>query len=305
MNLRQMEIFRAIMETGSVTGAARLLHVSQPAVTALLRHTEDQLRFSLFQRVRGRLEPTQEARALRAEVEHVFDRVEVVQRMIGGLQEARLGTLNIVAITAIGNTLLPAAIGGFCARRPEVRIRFQMRSRQEVVELIASGAVDLGVGFLTPDFPGVVRREIARAGLQVIMPPGHPLGAKRTVAATDLAPFPLITYTSNQGLAPIVNGVFAEARIALLPAVEVGLVINAWALVSQGAGVAIVDPHSGLADLFPKVIARPLWPRIEIELEALHPEGRPPSRLAASFLAHLCSVLPSGHVQTTLDAVAL
>ncbi len=207
-----------------------------------------------------------------------------------------------MAITAIGNALLPAAIGGFRTLRPDVRIRFQMRSRQEVVELIASGAADLGVGFLTPDFPGVMRHEIARAGLQVILPPGHPLGAKRTVAAADLAPYPLIMYTSSQGLAPIVNGVFAEARIALLPAVEVGLVINAWALVNQGAGAAIVDPHSGLADLFPRVIARPLWPRIEVELEALYPEDRPPSRLARSFLAQLHSMLPSGHVRAALDS---
>jgi DNA-binding transcriptional LysR family regulator len=296
MNLRQMEVFRAIMETGSVTGAARLLNVSQPAVTALLRHTEDQLRFQLFQRVKGRLEPTQEAQALRAEVEQVFDRVEVVQRVIVGLQESRLGALNIVAITAIGNTLLPAAIGRFCQQRPEARIRFQMRSRQEVVERIASGAADLGFGFLTPAFHGVERLEIARAGLMVILPPGHKLAARRTVSPADLAPYPLITYTSSQGLAPIVNGVFAEARIALRPAVEVGLVINAWALVSQGAGIAIVDPHSGLGDLFPNVVARPLWPRIEIGLEVLYPEGRPPSRLAARFLDHLRSILPGDHV---------
>lgn len=300
MNLRQMEVFRAIMETGSVTGAAHLLHVSQPAVTALLRHAEDHLRFPLFHRIKGRLEPTQEARTLRVEVEHVFDRVEVVQRMITGLQETKLGTLNVVAITAIGNALLPAAISRFRERRPDVRIRFQMRSRQEVVELIASGAADLGAGFLTPDFPGVERREIARAGLRVIIPAGHPLETKRTIAASDLAPYPLITYTSTQGLAPIVNGVIAEARVSLRPAVEVGLVINAWALVSQGAGIAIVDPHSGLADLFPRVIARPLWPRMEVTLEVLYPEGRPPSRLAESFLICLKAMLPQEHARAVL-----
>lgn len=69
MNLRQLEVFYAIMQAGTVSGAARLLHVSQPNVTRVLAHTEQQLSFALFERVKGRLVPTQEAKALLPEAE--------------------------------------------------------------------------------------------------------------------------------------------------------------------------------------------------------------------------------------------
>ena len=286
MNLRQMEVFRAVMESGSVTGAARRLNISQPAVTGLLRHTEDVLRFRLFERIRGRLEPTPEARALHAQITQVFDRVDAVNRVVAGLQDSRLGTLDIVAIPALGVALLPSALGAFMVRHRESRIRFHMRPRQEMMEQVASGAADLGFGFLSPTFPRVTSREILRADLVCIMPRGHRLAEQATVSLADLAPYPLIAYTSAQGLAPIINGILAEARLAITPAVEVGLIINAWAMVAQGAGVAIVDPHSGYQELFPGVEVRRFQPAVPVGLEVLQPEDRPLSRFASAFLRH-------------------
>src|SRR3954467_8016399 len=113
MNLRQLEVFRAVMQAGSITGAARALNISQPSVTGMIRHTEDVLKFHLFERIKGRLLPTPEARALYGEIEHIFDRVEVVDRLIGDLKDARVGTLDIVAIPALGINLLPSVIGEF------------------------------------------------------------------------------------------------------------------------------------------------------------------------------------------------
>src|SRR4051794_32081277 len=113
MNLRQMEVFHAIMLTGTVTAAARMLNISQPAVTSMLQHAEDGLKFRLFERVKGRLRPTPEAHALFVQVQQVFDSVHVVDRTISGLRDARTGTLDIVAIPVVGATLLPAAIGAF------------------------------------------------------------------------------------------------------------------------------------------------------------------------------------------------
>jgi DNA-binding transcriptional LysR family regulator len=284
MNLRQMEVFHAVMISGTVTGAARLLNISQPAVTGILRHTEDKLRLTLFHRVKGRLEPTPEAHALFTQVEAVFDRVETVRRTIEGLRDARVGTLDIAAIPAVGATLLPSAIGVFLTRHTGVSIRFQMRSRREVMELVASGAVDLGFGFLSSDHPRLVAEEISRGDLICIMPKSHPLSALREVPAEALADHPLITYSSSQGLAPIVNAILAEARRDFRPAIEVGLIINAWAMVNSGAGIAVVDPHSGLGDSFPNVEIRPFLPRTPISLEVVRAEDRPRSRAAEAFL---------------------
>jgi DNA-binding transcriptional LysR family regulator len=281
-----MDVLRAILETGSVTGAARLLNISQPAVTGMLRHTEDQLGFRLFDRVKGRLEPTPEARALQAEIARVFERVDTVNRVVAGLRESRVGALSVVAIPVLGAALLPNAIGAFSASRPEARLRFQVHGRREVIELVASGVADLGFGFLLPEHPRVARQEIARGDLVCVMHPDHPLAARAQVSAEDLRDWPLVTYTSSQGLSPIINGVFAEARVQR-SAVEVGLIANAWAMVNQGAGIAIVDPHSGLGELFPRVVVRPFLPRIPVGLEVIHAEDRPLSGLARAFTREL------------------
>lgn len=286
MNLRQMEIFHAIMSTGTVTGAARALNISQPSVTGVLRHTEDLLKFKLFDRVRGRLIPTSEAHALFAQIDQVFDRVEGVRRTIGNLREARSGTLSIVAIPAVGATLVPAAIGEFKAKRPEVSIRYEMRSRREVVELVESRMVDIGFGFLTSDFPRIARQEIVRRDLICIMPKGHALEKLKRVSVADVADYPLISYLSTQGLAPIINSIFAEARINFNPAMEVGLIINAWALVNAGAGIALVDPFSAMGSMFANVVSRPFAPSTPIALDMIRPHDRPLSRVGESFLAH-------------------
>lgn len=296
MNLRQMEVFYAIMVSGTVTGAAKMLNISQPSVTGVLRYTEDRLKFSLFQRVRGRLEPTPEAHVLFGQIEHVFDRVDIVKRTVESLRETRSGTLHVVAIPALGTTLLPSAVGAFLATRKDASIRFQMYSRREVMELVATGAADLGFGFLTPARPNFRVEAITRRDLICIVPKGHPLAALEAVSAADIAPYPVVSYTSSQGLAPIINGIFSEARLNFQPAIEVGLVINAWAMVNTGAGIAIVDPYSGLFSMFPEVIAKPFAPATSITLEAIRSEQRPSSLLAEAFLSEFRSFIEK-HIQ--------
>jgi DNA-binding transcriptional LysR family regulator len=287
MNLRQMEVFQAIMETGSVTAAARLLYVSQPAVTGVLRHAEDQLRFKLFERVRGRLQPTPEAQALYAEVVQVFERVDTVNRIATGLRTSSFGALRIVCIPAMGMAMLPRALGSFVATRPEVQARFEVRPRRDLVELVATGGADLGFGFLLPRDPRVVAEEIVTRDMVCLMHRSHPLTGHVSVGIEDLAQWPLIAYTSSQGLAPIINGIFAEARLEKPPGIEVGLIQNAWSLVSQNLGLALVDPHSGMGSMFPEVEERPFVPAIPVTLEMMHAESHPLSALAVRFAADL------------------
>lgn len=95
MNLRQMEVFRAVMLTGGVGGAAELLHISQPAVSKMLAQSQRQLGFALFARVKGRLVPTAEAQALHAEVEALWRGVERVRDVSRSLATPRSGTLTV------------------------------------------------------------------------------------------------------------------------------------------------------------------------------------------------------------------
>jgi DNA-binding transcriptional LysR family regulator len=86
MRLRHIEVFNAVMLTGSVSGAARLINVTQPAVSRILQHAELQLGFALFQRTKGRLTPTSEALTLYPHIERLFAQLDEVQRLAANLK---------------------------------------------------------------------------------------------------------------------------------------------------------------------------------------------------------------------------
>jgi len=117
MNLRQLEVFYAIMQIGTVSGAAKNLHVSQPNVTRVLAHTEQQLGFALFERVKGRLIPTPEAQTLLPEAERVYQQLgqfrALTNKVKKGSQHIRIGApphLNSRPRTAMNCAMLCCAM---------------------------------------------------------------------------------------------------------------------------------------------------------------------------------------------------
>src|SRR3954465_4173382 len=101
MRIKHVEVFNAIMLTGSVSGAARLLHVTQPAVTQTLQHAELQLGYVLFTRQRSRLVPTREAQLLYPEVQKLVSQLESVRRLAGGLRAGQRQALRLLIVPSL------------------------------------------------------------------------------------------------------------------------------------------------------------------------------------------------------------
>ena len=146
MNLlfRELEVFRHIMEAGGVTAAAARLRISQPAVSRILRQTEARIGFPLFTRVRKRLLPTPEARALFAETANAFAAFDAVHRLTENLREGRAGTLKVATVAALASGAVADAIQRFRADRPEVAVLLHVSPAHQVVNLVADHQVDLG-----------------------------------------------------------------------------------------------------------------------------------------------------------------
>ena len=134
LNFRQIEFFRAGMITGSISGAAQLLFVSRPAVSRLLSQTETRLGFALFERIKGRLHATPEARKLFGEVQSVYAGIQRVSAIAEGLADNRQGLLNVVCSTSVGQLFIPQAIATFRQAYPGVRISFMIMSYAHLLE---------------------------------------------------------------------------------------------------------------------------------------------------------------------------
>jgi DNA-binding transcriptional LysR family regulator len=138
MNLRQIEVFRAVMTTGSTTNAARLLHVSQPGISRLLRHFELQLGVALFERRNGRLVATPEAHTLHAEVEKVYLGVHHLQDVAAHLRFGEHATLRVVASANTGLQLVPRTAARLLERFAQSKVFFETLPTREIVKLLVA-----------------------------------------------------------------------------------------------------------------------------------------------------------------------
>jgi DNA-binding transcriptional LysR family regulator len=287
INLKHIEVFHAIMRTGSVTAAARALNVTQPAVSAVLKHMETRLAMKLFERSGGRLQPTPEAQALLPDVEGIYGRIEAFERLAQDLAGGRLGTLSIAASSPIANGYLARAVAGFIAAKPGVRVTLQSIASPQVLDRVANGEAELGVAYEPVVHSEVVTEVLAHNSIACVMRDDHPLARHDEIHIEQLAPYSLITYLPQALLRPYVDRALSQAGVTPDIKVQVGLSITGIALAYHGAGIALVEPQLLESLPLPGLVARPLLPRLELKTLLLQHRHAPRSRLLGEFIDHL------------------
>lgn len=287
MNLRHMEVFNAIMRTGSVTGAARALNVTQPAVSAVLKHCESQLNMKLFTRVSGRLQPTPEAKAIFPEIAAIFGRVDGVNALTQDLAGGRLGTVSIAAAFPIANGYLAKAVATFVADRPKVRVALQSLTSPQVLGSVINREVELGIAYEPVVSSEVETKVLMRAGIACVMRSDHPLARRKEVAVRDLEHYSIITYLPQALFRRYVDRALSAAGIVPNITAQVGLSLTGIMLARHGAGIALVEPFLVASMGLPGLVARPLKPRIEVKTLMIRHKSAPHSKIMNEFVSHL------------------
>ncbi|RYD87130.1 MAG: LysR family transcriptional regulator, partial [Sphingomonadales bacterium] len=150
MRLRQIEVFHSVYVNGSISAAARALHVSQPAVSKVIHHTQDQLGLRLFDLVRGRLVPTPEAHALFREVSDVFGRISSLQQAIRNIKSDGGGHLRIAVVPSLGLAVAPLAISRFRAKFPDVTFDVQTLHHADLFRALYERECDIAFAYDPP-----------------------------------------------------------------------------------------------------------------------------------------------------------
>ena len=145
INLRQLEAFRAVMLTKSITRASEMLFVSQPAVSRLIRDLETSVEFDLFKRIKKRLVPTPEGEALFEEVERSFTGINEISLAAREIKDFRSGSMVIASLPALGLGYLPEIITRFAEEKPGVSLSLSIRDSQSVSSLIGAQGPMLGL----------------------------------------------------------------------------------------------------------------------------------------------------------------
>ncbi len=277
MRARQLEVFIAVMRAGTVTAAARMLNISQPALSQILLQTEDELGFSLFERVKGRLRPTPEARELFADAERLSSGLEGIRRKTADLRLGRAGLVRVAASPPPAMAILPAAFTTFRAKNPGILLRSHMAPISGIVELLRAGDASLGLALddrLPPDIAAEVLGEV---GFVVLLPLGHPLAAHAEIALTDLSDVDVISYRGNTRPADELAHAARLQGVTLSCSLDIDVSLSAAAFVQAGLGVALVDALLPWHQ-FAGIVARPIAQSPRIPLSLLTAPSRALSR---------------------------
>lgn len=284
MNLRQLEVFQALMHGGTTKNAARLLLVSQPAVSNMIKQFEDQLGFKLFDRISGRLHPTHEAEVLSKNLERVFASVDAIDNLVNDLRESKVGTLKILASPSLGQTILPSAIAAFARDRPEVKFGFDMLGNDTIVTYLDSHQADFGLTITAVNSPSLEGRVLREGRLVCAIPKDHPLSRKKFILPKDLLGTTFVSYPRFSPIGIIVDDAFREHGEILKADVEVQYCYTACTLVNAGVGVAIVDEFALLGQDMANIVTRPFKTSFKVQVTLSYAKANPLSRLAKLFI---------------------
>ncbi|MBW0234556.1 MULTISPECIES: LysR family transcriptional regulator [Pseudomonas] len=286
MRLRHIEIFQAIRQTGSVSAAAQLLHVSQPAVSKVLQHAELQLGFPLFLRVRGKLQPTPEALLLEREVDKVTESLQGVQRLAQSLRREPGHRLRIGSTPALALSLLPPVINEWTQRYPDIRCELASAHSRELVQNLLMRELDVALTFKRPDHPGLKAQALAHGVLVALAPRGYWPDEEegQPLALHQLADAPLIGLSSADPLFARLESYLQAVEPPPRISIAVQTYSLARAMVESGAGLAVIDPFTALGASRASTIIRPLSPALPITLYALTRADEPPPHTLEGLL---------------------
>lgn len=291
MNLRQIEVFRAVMLTGSISGASKLLYVSQPAISRLMSHTEQRLGLELFRRTKGRLYPTPEARRLLGEVNAVYEGIERVNEIAEDLAANRTGSLRLTCSPNLGQTVLPRAIASFRAAHPAVRVVVRTQIPGNMLRALLSGQVDLAVSNMPLVHPNLEARLLVKNAIVALVPVDHRLATRSWVRPAELVGEDLIGYGPDVPFGLLVREMFGSEGNQPDMRVQVEQAHVARALAQAGAGIALVDAMTVFGQSWPNIVAVPVRTKVNASVQIFHVQTEPLSRLSLEFVDTLTGMM--------------
>lgn len=278
---RQVEAFRAVMLTGSMTGAAEHMHVSQPAISRLIRDFEAEVAMPLFDRRGNRLQPREAALLLFGEVERFYVGLDQIGRAAHDIRLMKGGVLRIGAVSSLNGLCMQNVMQSFMAAYPHVTIIFDTESTDRIVDLVALRHYDMGLVFGHEGRAGLPSETIAQTEAIAVMAHGHPLADRDEVDIGDLAGYDLLIPGRRAPLRMRLDRVVTQSGITLNMPFEASIA-NCCQLAAQGIGVAIVDPLTA-SDYRDRLAVVRLAPRIEMDYEIVRPPQAPASILAEAY----------------------
>ena len=295
MRARHIEAFHAIYVNGSISTAARALSISQPSLSKLLKHAEDQLGFVLFKRVKGRLVPTDDAHVLFREAADIQQRLGSMRRTARNLRGGKSGHLRLAVLPAMGLGIAPAAISRFREQHPEVTFEIMTLHHNDVERALFERSCEAAFAYDLPPHPQLKSTTIGQGEVVILYRREQFPALPPRLELSWLRNRDIVGLSASGPVGDLFGAALAQRNLRVQEVVSVQTFYLAAALVRFGAAIAVVDELTARASASqagPDALDfRALEPALRFNIHAVHLEDRPLSVMAGRFMATLQAVL--------------
>jgi DNA-binding transcriptional LysR family regulator len=293
LRLRQIEVFHAVMMTGSVSDAARLLNVSQPAVSRIIAHTEDVLKLKLFHRRKGRLVPTSEGEKLYAPVKEFYHQALRIDEFAEGLASGQAGHLSVCASPSLSFKIIPRAIADLSRRMPMANFELYTKLIVDIPPEVLTRKADVAISIMPIELPNLTCTKLSTGRMICALPAGHSLCDKQEIGLRDLSEYPLVMHRAGVSFGQLIRKAFEQEKLDFMVHTTVLQTESACSLVEAGLGPAIIDEYTAASDYWPNIVFRPLKEEILLTPCVVFSAFDEPSMLAQRFIEVLSKTISS------------
>lgn len=284
ITFKQVDAFRTVVSTGTVTEAAAMLGISQPAVSRLISDFETEVGFPLFQRSGRVLVPTEEARLLVEEVRQAVSGMEHIKESAAAIGKFGHARLSLVVTPGVSSQLAPDLIGEFAAAHPDAMARMEIAPSDDAVEWMVSQNYDFGITTTEPANPSFESMVIKDNDVYCVVPPFHPLAQKTIVHARDLAGENFISYMPSSRFRFEVDQFFEAKQIERRMQYETRTTDVICRLVARGLGVSVVGSSAEYLRTISDCVALPFAAPLSFRAVLFWSKNKPMSAVGETFL---------------------
>ena len=282
-SFKQIEFFWAVMVTGSVSGAAKVLHVSQPAVSRVIKYMEYKIGMPLFVRKNARLFATPEAKALFKEIEPIHRRLETLDESIGRIMTGANEQFRIGTSPSLGRYVIPKILSELKKTYPDIEMKIDVLSIPQLKDYLSFSEGECVCTIFPLDLPNVDLRLFSKGRLISVMQRNHKLAKKESIVASDFSDVDLIGFETNTPHGDAIDVYFRKYKANPRISIKVRFAETACALADHGLGVAIVDEFTMSGYTFGNLVRKPLDHEAPFRIHFYRPAQRAPSKIGAIF----------------------
>jgi DNA-binding transcriptional LysR family regulator len=296
MNLRQLDVFQAVMQTGNMSAASRLICITPSAVSKTIGHAELQLGYKLFIRGKGTLTPTPEAQVLFEESTLIHRKLDDLKRMALNLRQVEGGQVRLAAIPSISHEFLPLMLEKHLTRFPRVSVEVRTLHQDQMVEALTTRSVDFALGYYEHPHPLLTNTVLVSGPLYMVVRSDiweRAVRARRQNPMSFLNSLPLVRLVGEDPMCQSIDALAQQLGHTAASGLQVHTSELALEMVKRGMGWTVVDFITASNLAASAITAVPLHDFAPIPLCVYCAKSSPPGQATKRMLDMLPDLLHS------------